>query len=208
MEDALLTYSPYGAATGDFPRRLAEALAQRQRFVLSSAERSRLRAAAVMLLLVPRNGDYNLVFTRRTDTVETHKGQISFPGGRMDPEDESLAATALRETWEEVGVNASTITLLGLLDDLATNSNFAVTPWVGLATRPPVYIPCAGEVAEVFEAPLGHLLDPANRTDGERPLRGRMVFSPSFRYHEHDIWGVTARILIGFLAIAGALPRP
>ena len=186
--------------------RLAAALRDRERFVLPEQERQRLRPGAVLVLLVPHEDDLALVFTRRTEHVATHKGQIAFPGGSSEPSDQTLWDTALRETAEELGLLSHTIEYLGALDDLATTSGFALTPFVGRSRERPRYRPQQSEVADVFEAPLRHLLHPANQTFYRREDNGLVVQTPAFRVGEHLIWGVTARILERFLAIIRSLP--
>jgi 8-oxo-dGTP pyrophosphatase MutT (NUDIX family) len=161
------------------------------------------RDAAVLVLLYHDAGRDRVLLTRRTDTVEHHKGQISFPGGGRHGADEDLATTALRETWEEVGVHPDHVELIGRLDELLTVSNFRVTPYVGVLARTPYeFVPNPLEVAEVIEPPLGHLLDPAN-TEYETRTRddGLVVVSPAYLYRGHRIWGATARMLEAFFEL-------
>ena len=159
------------------------------------------REAAVLLLLYGHEGEEGVVLTVRTDTVEHHKSQISFPGGGHDPEDVDLTATALREAWEEVGVHPDDVEIIGRLDDAFTVSNFRVAPFVGVLRRwPYAYAPSPIEVAEVLEVPLRHLLDPATRVEEMRRLEdGRTYVGPAYYYHHHRIWGATARMLEEFL---------
>lgn len=157
--------------------------------------------AAVLLLLYHTAGTEHMLFTVRTHTVEHHKGQISFPGGGRHGADEDLATTALRETWEEVGVYPDDVEIIGRLDDAFTVSNFRVAPYVGVLTRAPYeFVPSEIEVAEVLEVPLRHLLDPATRVDETRALEdGRLYTGPAYWYNGYRIWGATARMLEGFL---------
>jgi 8-oxo-dGTP pyrophosphatase MutT (NUDIX family) len=159
------------------------------------------RDAAVLVLLADYLGEAHVVLTLRTDTVEHHKGQISFPGGARHGKDEDLALTALRETWEEIGVHPHDVDLIGRLDEIVTVSNFRVAPFVGVLKRTPYpYAPSPVEVAEVLEVPLRHLLDPANKVYEPRVAwGGGSAFSPVYRYHSYRIWGATARMLEGFL---------
>ncbi|GIW07176.1 MAG: coenzyme A pyrophosphatase [Dehalococcoidia bacterium] len=187
------------------PARLAAALRDRERFVLSDEERSQLRVGAVLALLVPQGDDFALVFTRRTEHVATHKGQIALPGGRWEPRDRTLWDTALRETCEEIGVHPASVDCIGALDDVATNSRFALTPFVGVALERPRYSLQESEVAEVFEAPLADLLNPANQTIARREQDGLVMVSPAFLFGSHVIWGVTGRIVAGFLEIVRRL---
>ena len=153
--------------------------------------------AAVLLLIYELEGEPHTVFTLRTDLVETHKGQISFPGGAADPGDDDLRLTALRETHEELGVRPEDVEVVGQLDDWPAISGFVVTPYVGLIHAPTPYPfrPNQHEVAEVIEVPLSHLMDGRNVTEEVRQYDGRDVLMYSYVFGEHVIWGLTARIL-------------
>lgn len=160
-----------------------------------------LARAAVLLPLYEVGGDLHVLFTRRSEMVEHHKGQISFPGGAHDATDPDLAFTAVRETWEEIGVDAGHVELIGQLDEMITISNFLVRPFVGQITEPGPY-PFAHseiEVAEILEVPLVHLLDADNVVAETRLYQGREVLAYSYLWREHVIWGATARILKQFL---------
>jgi 8-oxo-dGTP pyrophosphatase MutT (NUDIX family) len=165
-----------------------------------------LKPAAVLLLLSHYDGADRLLLTRRTDTVEHHKGQISFPGGGVDPEDGSLAETALRETWEEVGVRPEDIEIVGRIDDAITVSNYLVAPYVGIMRAAPYeFVTSDFEVAEVLEPPLAHLLDDANREMEARDQDGCVTYSAVYIWNEHRIWGATARMLTRFLDVIRAV---
>jgi 8-oxo-dGTP pyrophosphatase MutT (NUDIX family) len=153
--------------------------------------------AAVLILVCTGAGEPRVVFTERTHQVEHHKGQISFPGGACDEEDESIEVTALRETFEEIGVDPQDVRILGQLDDMVTVSNFRVTPFVGTVTCETAYRYSVNddEVASVVEVPLGHLLDEQNMELEVRQHNGREVLVPAFAYEGHRIWGATARML-------------
>ena len=121
---------------------------------------ARPRQAAVLLLLWPQAAGLHFVLTRRAQDLRGHSGQISLPGGRCDPTDADPAATALRETQEELGISASAVQLLGKLDDIyIPPSNFLVHPHVGALATTPDFRPCAAEVAEVLSVPLARLFD-------------------------------------------------
>jgi 8-oxo-dGTP pyrophosphatase MutT (NUDIX family) len=160
-----------------------------------------LRRAAVLVPLFMRDGMLWVVFTRRTDTVEHHRGQISFPGGVEEPEDEDLAATALRETQEELGISPGDVRLLGALSPIVTVTDFAVAPFVGAIPHPYAFTPAESEIAEVIETPLAALRDPTILET--RVLPGRD--EPVLFYHHgpHVIWGATARILAELLETLG-----
>ena len=162
-----------------------------------------LPRAAVLLPLYENAGVTHVLFTRRSELVEHHKGQISFPGGAHDAADRDLRHTAVRETWEEIGVATDHVEVMGQLDEMVTVSNFLVRPFVGLITEPGPY-PFAHsevEVAEILEVPLAHLRDAANVVVEERTYQGRRGLAYSYRFGEHLIWGATARILHEFLEL-------
>jgi 8-oxo-dGTP pyrophosphatase MutT (NUDIX family) len=154
------------------------------------------KAAAVLLLLYGPAGDERIILTVRSNDVEYHKGQISLPGGSVDADDRDLAATALRETEEEVGIARAEIEVLGRLDDRITVSDFRVSPIVGTIPQARMrFNPSPLEVAEVLEVPLRHLLDRANRCDELHVRNGRTEVRPGFNFGAHRIWGATARIV-------------
>jgi 8-oxo-dGTP pyrophosphatase MutT (NUDIX family) len=165
-----------------------------------------LPRAAVLLPLydagnAPGSGEPHVLFTVRSELVEHHKGQISFPGGAHDPEDRDLAHTALRETFEEIGVAIDHVEIIGQLDEMITVSNFLVRPFVGRITRagPYPFAHSEVEVAEILEVPLGHLRDEVNVVVEPRMYQGREIMAYSYRFGDHLIWGATARILKQFL---------
>jgi 8-oxo-dGTP pyrophosphatase MutT (NUDIX family) len=157
--------------------------------------------AAVLLLLYAQGGDYHIILTARTATVEHHKSEVSFPGGGRDPGDSDLLATALRETWEEIGVRPEDVEILGALDDLLTITRFAVTPYVGVIPYPYPFRPNPNEVEQILEIPLHHLLDVANQIETERDRAGVRVRMPAFRFGQYEIWGATERMLRQFLQL-------
>jgi 8-oxo-dGTP pyrophosphatase MutT (NUDIX family) len=154
--------------------------------------------AGVLLLLYDVDGRTHLLFTRRTDLVEHHKGQICFPGGAREEDDPDLLYTALRETCEEVGVRPEDVEPIGQLDDIVTfGSNFVISPYVGVLFVPPPYPfdHARHEVEEVLEVPLEHLLDSGNVVREVRRLGERDIEMQSYRFGDQVIWGATARIL-------------
>lgn len=164
------------------------------------------RRAAVLILLYPRGGEDYIVFTRRTDTVGHHKGQISLPGGAHDPGDADAAYTALRETREELGINPADVEVLTTLSDVyARVSSFVITPVVGrlkaeAAHAHPLFRPNAQEVAEVIEVPLSALLDSALHRTEERAAGGVVYNIHYYTYGPYEIWGATGRIMFEFLS--------
>ena len=168
-----------------------------------------LRPAAVLVPLVRRPGGLTVLLTRRTDHLNDHAGQVSFPGGRTDPEDADSVATALREAHEEVGIAADEVEVIGRLPTYTTVTAYEVTPVVGLLDPPRALALDAFEVAEVFEVPLAFLMDPANHRrhafewDGLSRQFISMPWGRDARGESYFVWGATAamlRNLYGFLA--------
>jgi 8-oxo-dGTP pyrophosphatase MutT (NUDIX family) len=158
-----------------------------------------LMPAAVMLLLYPKDGQYCVLLNKRSQLVEHHKGEISFPGGARDPEDRDFLDTALRETEEEMGISRADVTILGRLDDVVTRTNFGVRVYIGTIPYPYTFNPSAIEIAEVLEIPISALVDPANLRHETRLVEGVATTVRSYAYHEHLVFGATAKILRQFL---------
>ncbi|HEY4613041.1 MAG TPA: CoA pyrophosphatase [Bacteroidota bacterium] len=158
-----------------------------------------LKRAAVLIPVFQKNGALHLLFTRRTESVEHHKGQISFPGGAVDEHDAGAVATALRETEEEIGLAKASVEILGVFDDYATPSGYSVTPVVGYITTLPRFAPSSHEVAELFDAPLDFFLDKNNERIVNVIRQKKMRDVYFYNYGQYEIWGVTAAILRAFL---------
>lgn len=158
-------------------------------------ETGALRRAAVLVPLYESDGEVHLLLTRRTETVEHHKGQISFPGGAADG-DEDLRQTALRETFEEVGIPADHVELLGQLPDVeVTVSGFRVTPYVGVIPHPYPLRPSADEIEETVGVPLAIFRDPSNLRVELRERDGRRYEVYHYTHGAYDVWGATALII-------------
>jgi len=164
---------------------------------LTTIEPGPLRRAAVLIPLFVRDGQLWVVFTRRTETVEHHRGQISFPGGGQEADDASLAATALRETEEEIGLARADAIILGSLSPIATVTDFYIEPFVAAIPQPYLFRAQPAEIAEILEIPVRALLDPSILE--KRKLPGRE--EPVLFYHHgpNVIWGATARMLAELL---------
>lgn len=182
---------------GDLEALIHRRLTSRDRRVL---EEPRWRRAAVLVPLYDTDEGPFVLFTRRTDTVEHHKGQISFPGGAADPADPDVLTTALRETEEELGIPPTDVKVLGTLDDVPTVvSGFVITPFVGIIPHPYPLRVSPVEIAEVLFVPVSVFRDPAKMRVEERDREGERI-KVYFYYHgRHEIWGATARIMKSFI---------
>ena len=158
------------------------------------------RCAAVLIPLAWFGNEWNLLYTRRADKVESHKGQVSFPGGACDPDEKTPEETALREANEEVGIHPKDVRILGRLAPMVTISNFLVTPVVGVIQWPYTFRVENAEVARVFTMPLTWLADPNNRWEFNIPDRKYGFFV----YHPFDgeiLWGATAFMTDTFMRV-------
>ncbi|MBL8151675.1 MAG: CoA pyrophosphatase [Blastocatellia bacterium] len=177
--------------------RLESALKQRSKNIIADWE---LKPSSVLVPLFLKENEYHLLFTRRTDHLRSHPGQISFPGGKYDDEDRSLLDTALRETQEEIGLERDAVQVLGELDDMLTSTQYRITPFVGFIPYPYEFKLNIHEINHLIEVPVKTLLDPSI-------LETRYhTFYEKYRvkvYYYHigsePIWGATARIVKHFL---------
>ena len=164
----------------------------------------RYRAAAVLLPIVAGRRSLDLLFTVRAQHLKVHPGQISFPGGHVEREDADVAATAVRETHEEVGIAPATVRILGCLPPCTTGSGYRVVPVVGLIPSGLVYRIDPYEVEAAFHVPLAHLLAPENRRRERKHNNGRLRSYHVIDYGRRHIWGATASMVIN---LAAALER-
>lgn len=163
-------------------------------------EETSLKCAAVLIPLVWHDDEWHLLYTRRTDTVESHKGQVSFPGGACDEGETTPEQTALREAEEEIGLDPKDVKVLGRLANMITITYFRVTPVVGIIKWPAVFRVGEHEVARIFTIPLAWLANPTNRWEFARPDTTRSLIA----YHPYDgelLWGATARMTVDFLKV-------
>ena len=159
-----------------------------------------VRPAGVLILLIQRDDALNIVLTQRTAHLHDHAGQISFPGGRYEPEDTDIVATALRESFEEIGTESARIEVVGSLPNYVTVTAYEITPVV--ATSPPQAFTCDPfEVADAFEVPLLHILDDGNWRRDSFLREGQRREYWAVPYQERYIWGATAGMLRTFREI-------
>lgn len=159
------------------------------------------RDAAVLLPLFEEAGEARLILTKRPDTMPSHRGEIAFPGGKLDVGDVTLEAAALRETYEEIGIDPVDIEVVGELDALGTvGSRFTITPFVGLLEGRPELHPDPVEVARVFDVPLSALLADGVHSEEEWEVGLPDFTIQFFELDDETVWGATARILTRFLA--------
>ena len=168
--------------------------------------RSDARAAAVLVPLLPADDGLHVVFTRRAASLPHHQGQIAFPGGTRAPRDRDAEATALREAYEEVGLQPHDVRILGRLDDIETvASRFRITPIVGVVPHPYPWRPCPREVDSVFTVPLAPLAAPGVEREEVWDFDGRAVPTRHFPVAGQVIWGATYRITRNLLDVVCAL---
>ena len=163
-------------------------------------------SSAVLLPIYYKENQCHILFTKRTDNVKEHKGQISFPGGAFEPADETLANTALRESAEEIGLVADRVEILGELDDTRTlTSNYVVSPFVGLISEPHEFKADGWEAERIIEVPVPALMDRNSLHEETELINGRAIEVYYYNYKGNIIWGATARILHQFLEILAQL---
>jgi 8-oxo-dGTP pyrophosphatase MutT (NUDIX family) len=165
-----------------------------------------LRAAAVLVPLVQNHAGWDLLFTRRTEHVQDHKGQVSFPGGAVEPGDQDYADTALRETFEEIGLERGGIDVLGQMPAFSTHTGYWITPVVGVITPwPERFVLSASEVSRVFTIPVSWLVENAHWYQTPY-LQKNGLQEAVFHYHDYDgehLWGISAFIVQNFIQQMG-----
>ena len=179
---------------------LVKAVGERLRNRVPASAPPGLRPAAVLIPIVVEPEGHSLLLTRRAETLRRQPGDISFPGGAVDPSDETALAAALRESREEVGLDPQAVTVLGQMDELGTVTGFRITPFVGVVIGPYDFAP-NHEVGELLKVPIGILSDPAALSIEIRRIRGVARDVYHYRYREHDIWGITGQLVRDFLEL-------
>lgn len=152
--------------------------------------------AGVLIPMLARGATYHVLFTRRSPDLKHHPGQVSFPGGRLEPQDRDVTEAALREAEEEVGLPRGHVDIAGYLEPQLTITGYAVTPVIGLVHQGFEIRPDPSEVEEVFEVPLEFLLDRGNLLQSHREFEGFRLPIYEYRYASHRIWGATASMLV------------
>jgi 8-oxo-dGTP pyrophosphatase MutT (NUDIX family) len=180
-----------------FRKRIRAALAKHQPLSLSPGP----VPAAVLVPLFHEHGEPHLLFTKRTEQLSHHRGEISFPGGVSQPSDADRTATALRETWEEVGIAPQDVDVLGVLDDVFSIHNYLVTPVVGFFPGGYPLRVNRDEIDRIIQVPLSHLLRPEIFRVEDWSWQGRQHPVYFYTYHGDEIWGMTATILKQLLDI-------
>lgn len=152
--------------------------------------------SSVMILFFPYREDWAIPFIKRTRDGSHHSGQIAFPGGKMDECDLNSRCTALRECYEEIGIQADDISIMGRLSDIYIPlSNFNITPFVGTIAKKPTFVVSPDEVEEVITIPINELFDPANKISRLLQRNGHKIVAPGYRIGKHFIWGATAMMI-------------
>jgi 8-oxo-dGTP pyrophosphatase MutT (NUDIX family) len=163
--------------------------------------------SAVLVPLYVAAGQLWVLLTRRTDTLPKHAGQYAFPGGVREEADEDEVAAALREAHEEIGLDSSSVVVLGHLNDVETPSGFLISPVVGAIPFPLKVRPTSEEVDAVVQIPFAYLSNPLVVEEQELEIAGEKVVSPVYHYRNHRIWGATARILADLIGrLTGGVP--
>lgn len=188
------------ASPNTLPAEIARRLKARERREVMRPAGWREAAVLIPLFWHADKDEWYVLFTLRSNAVPTHKGQISFPGGGREPGDSSLLATALRETWEEIGVRPEDVEILGVADDVMSNSScYVVTPFVGVIPHPYAFTLNPAEIDELIEVPLSFFRHPDHHRVEHWELRGKEVPVHFFDWNGYVIWGLTARVLTEFL---------
>ena len=160
-----------------------------------------LKPAGVLVVIYPKDGELHVLLNIRSQEVEDHKGEISFPGGRKDDSDSTMLSTALREAEEEIGIVPEDVDVFGELDDVPTVSGYLISPFVGIIPEAYEFKPNRQEVSQLLEVPMSALIDEKNLRDEMRLVEGKLVNRISYAYDGYLIYGATAIVLSGFLRL-------
>lgn len=180
------------------PSSIKQLIENRERYVVDD---SSLTEAGVLLPVFFHDEFPHILFTKRTDKVEHHKGEISFPGGIRSAKDSDILQTALRETEEEIGVDMNDIEILGCLDDMATVTGFKIAPFAGIIPYPFNFRVNTDEIERLIEVPLPLLMVETRWSEALRDYKGEMLKTHTFNFNGDVIWGATAGIVLRFIEI-------
>ena len=172
---------------------LKEIFSSRQKKKLTD---KKLNAAAVLVPLSYDGNEYHLLLTQRSNTMHYHRGQIAFPGGKPHKTDASLLDTALRESWEEIGLNPGDVEIIGELDDTPTRtSGFSISPFIALIPYPYTFTRNPCEIDDIIDVPLSALMDPSHCKQNMVNDDGELITASTYEYNGRVIWGATASII-------------
>jgi len=168
---------------------------------LSEFDEKKFKKAAVLVLLVCIEGEWNLLFTKRSETLKNHRGQVSFPGGAVEYQDRDIFSTAIREAEEEIGISEKNLYIIGKMPEFLTISDFAVTPVVAVLDWPIPLVISKGEVSKVFSIPIKWLQQPNIFEERvytlPNGLHGEVIFFEP--YDDEILWGISAKITVEFI---------
>ena len=154
-----------------------------------------LPQAAVLIPLLSQDNDFQLILTRRASHMNTHSGEVAFPGGKQDSTDTDLLSTALRESWEEISLEPELVHIVGRGSSVVSRYGLEVTPFVGVIAQPPQLSANADELDRIFTIPLEYLLNPDNLQNDLWQMSDHIYQMPFFQYGEYRVWGLTAIML-------------
>lgn len=155
--------------------------------------------AGILVPVTDDPGNPEMIFTLRSDKMSTHKGQVAYPGGKRDPEDLSLAATALRETHEEIGLPPDQVEIISPLSQVTSLHRILVSPYVGVVPEGHPLEANPGEIDSIFRVPLSFFLEDRRERTDAIPFQNRTIHVPCYRWGRYQIWGLSAVVLVDFL---------
>lgn len=155
--------------------------------------------AGILVPITDNSGNPEMVFTLRSLHLKSHRGQVAYPGGKRDPEDHSVMATALRETHEEIGLPPDQVQIVSSLGQVISSNGILVTPYVGIVPEDHPLRPNPAEIESIFRVPLAWLLEDRRERTDAIPFMGRSIHVPCYRWKKYQIWGLSAIVLVDFM---------